>query len=118
MNEKVTNTTFASTQKINDTIKKAYNKSSYSIEEKFHSNEKYDYDNDEMTQDLRKLVEEVERATINIKDNAIRVVDTLEEVMSNDATKEKEILLFLRLRLQRQDVIVEKKEISSICNNY
>ena len=53
-----------------------------------------------MTHDLRKLVEEVEKATINIKDNAIEVVDTLEDVISNDATKESEIPLLLRLRLR------------------
>ena len=118
LNEEVTSTTFASTQKINDTIKKAHNKSSYSIEEKSHSNEKYDYDNDNMTHDLQRLVEEVEKATINIKDNAIEVVDILEEVISNDATKDKEISLLLRLRLRRQNVTIEEKKISSMCDNY
>ena len=49
LNEKVTSTTLASTQEINDIIKKAYNKSSYSIEKKSHSNEEYDYDNEEIT---------------------------------------------------------------------
>ena len=77
LNEKVISTTLASTKKINDIIKKAYNKSSYSIEEKSHSNKEYDYDNDNMTHDLRRLVEEVEKATINIKNNATKIVDTL-----------------------------------------
>ena len=101
MDEKITSTTFASTQKINDIIKTTYNKSSYLIEDKFHSNEKYEYDNDEMTYDLRKLAEEVEKATIDIKDNAIEVVDTLEEVISNDATIKEEISLPLRSKLLR-----------------
>ena len=118
MNEKVTSITLASTQKINDIIKKAYNKLSYSIEEKSHSNEEYDYDNEEMTQDFRKLIEEVEKATIDIKDNAIKVVDTLEEVISNDVTTNKRISLSLRFKLQRQNVIIKKDKNSSICNNY
>ena len=118
MNEEVTNTTFASTQRINDIIKKAYNKSSYSIEGKSHSNEEYDYDNENMAQDLRRLVEEVEKTTSNIKDNAIEVVNTLENVISNDAIKDKETSLFLRLKLRRQNATIEEKETSSICNNY
>ena len=118
MDEKITNTTFTSTQRINDIIKKAYNKSLYSIEKKSHSNEKYEYDNDNMINDFRKLTKEVEKAMINIKNNAIEVVNTLEEVINNDATKEKEILLFLRPKLQRQDVTIEKKETLSMCNNY
>ena len=61
LNEKVTNIAFASTQRINDIIKKAYNKSLYSIEKKFHSNEKYKHDNVDMTNDLRKLAKEVEK---------------------------------------------------------
>ena len=101
LNEKIINTTLASTQTINDIIKKAYNESSYSIEGKSHLNEKYDYDNDNMTKNLRKLAKEVERATINIKDNAIEVVNTLEEVIGNDVIKKNEISLPLRLRLQR-----------------
>ena len=118
LNEKVTSTTFASTQKVNDIIKKAYNKSSYSIEEKSHSNEKYEYDNDNMTKDLRKLAKKVEKAMIDIKDNAIKVVNTLEEIIGNDATKENEISLFLRLKLRRQDITIEEKKTSSICINY
>ena len=118
MNEKITNTTFASTQKINDIIKKAYNKSSYSIERKSHSNEKYDYDNDNMTHDFRKLIEEVEKVMINIKDNAIEIVNTLEDVISNVATTKNEISLFLRFRLRRQNVTIEEKKILSMCNNY
>ena len=118
MNEKITSTTLASTQRINDVIKKTYNKSLYLIEEKFHLNKKYDYDNDNMTHDLRKLVEEIEKATINIKNNAIEVVNTLEEVINNDVTKKNEISLFLRLKLQRQNVTITKKKISLICNNY
>ena len=95
MNEKVTSTTFTLTQKINDIIKKAYNKSSYSIENKFHSNEEYDYDNEEMTQDFRKFVEEVEKATIEAKNNAIKVANTLEKVIDNDVTKKEKISLLL-----------------------
>ena len=100
MNEKVTSIVFASTQKINDIIKKAYNKLLYSIEEKSHSNEKYDYDNDDMAQGLRRLVEEIEKTTSNIKDNAIKVVNTFEDVISNDVIKDKEIPLLLRLKLR------------------
>ena len=118
MNEKVTSTTFASTQRINDIIKKAYNKSSYSIEKKSHSNEKYEYDNDNMTNDFQEFAKKVERITNNIKDNATKVVDTLEEAIGNDATKENEISILLRFKLQRQDVIVEEKKTSSICINY
>ena len=108
MNEKVTNSTFASNQKINDIIRKTYNKSLYSIENKSHSNEKYEYDNDNMTYDFRKLVEEVEEVTINIKGNAIEVVGTFEDVIGNDVTKNKEISLSLRFELRRQNAIVEK----------
>ena len=118
MDEEITSTAFASTTKINDTIKKAYNKSSYSIEEKSHSNEKYEYDNDNMTHDLRKLVEEVEKTTINIKDNATRIVNTLEEVIGNDATKENKIPLSLRFKLRRQDATIKEEKSSSICDNY
>ena len=117
MNEKVTNSTLASTQKINDIIKKAYNKSSYSIENKFHSNDEYDYDNEEMTQNLQKLVEEVEKTTIDNKDNAIEDANTFEETIGNDATKE-EISLFLRLKLRRQNVTIEEKKTSLMCDNY
>ena len=117
MNKKVTSTTFASTQKINDIIKKAYNKSLYSIEKKSHLNEKYDYDNDNMTYDLRRLIEEIEKATINVKDNAIEVVNTLEDVISNDVIK-KEISSLLRFRLRWQNVTVEEEEDSSTCINY
>ena len=118
LNEEVTSTTFASTQKVNDIIKKAYNKSSYSIERKSHSNEKYEYDNEKMTQDFRKLIEEIEKATIIIKDNATRVVDTLEKIISNDVTKKNEISLSLRFKLRRRNVTIEKKKNSSICNEY
>ena len=103
---------------INDIIKKTYNKSSYSIEKKFHSNEEYEYDNEEMTQNLRKLAKEIEKAMINIKDNAIKVVNTLEEVINNDVTTKNEILLLLRLRLRRQDVTIKEEKTSSMCNNY
>ena len=118
LNEKVTSTALASTKEINNIIKKAHNKSSYSIEEKSHSNEKYDYDNEKMTQNLRKLVEEVEKTTIIIKDNATKVVNTLEEIISNDAIKKDEISLPLRFKLRRQNVTIKKKGNSSICNNY
>ena len=118
LNEEITSTTFASTKEINDIIKKAYNKSSYSIEEKLHSNEEYDYDNEEMTHDLRKLVEEVEKTTINIKGNTTEIVDTLEDVISNDVIRSEEISLFLRFKLQRQNVTIEEKESLSMCNNY
>ena len=118
MNEEVTSIKFASTQKINDTIKKAYNKSSYLIEEKFHSNEEYEYDNDNMINDFRELAKEIKRATINIKDNAIEVVDTLEEAIDNDVIKENEISLFLRFKLQRQNVTITKEKNPSMCDNY
>ena len=118
LNKEVTSTTLASTQKINDIIKKAYNKSSYSIEEKSHSNEEYDYDNDDMAQDLRRLVEEIEKTTNNIKDNATKVVDTLEDAISNDVIKDKEIPLSLRFKLRRQDATIEEKKTPSICINY
>ena len=118
MNEKVTSSTFASTQEINDIIKKAHNKSSYSIEKKSHSNEEYEYDNDNMTQDFRKLIEEIEKTTIDIKDNAIEVANILEKVINNDVIKEEEISLFLRFKLRRQKVTIEKKKNSLMCNNY
>ena len=118
LDEEVTSTALASTKEINNIIKKAYNKSSYLIEGKSHSNEKYDYDNEEMTQDLRKLAKEVEKATTIIKDNATKIVNTLEEVISNDATKKDEIPLLLRSKLRRQNVKVEERKVSPICNNY
>ena len=118
MDEEVIGTTLASTKEINDIIKKAYNKSSYSIEGKSHSNEKYDYDNDNMTHDLRRFVEEVEKATINIKDNAIEIVNTFEDVIGNDVIRNKKISLFLRFRLRRQNVTIEEEKVSSMCNNY
>ena len=118
LNEEVTSTTLASTKEINDIIRKAYNKSSYLIEKKSHSNEKYDYDNEEMAQDLRKLAEEIKKATIVIKDNATKVVNILEEAISNDVTKKDEISLLLRFKLRRQKTTITKKKIPSICNNY
>ena len=71
-----------------------------------------------MTHDLRKLVEEVEKTTINIKDNAIEVVDTLEDAIGNDAIKNKEISLLLRSKLRRRKATIEEEKISSICDNY
>ena len=71
-----------------------------------------------MTHDLRKLVEEVEKATINTKDNAIEIVNTLEDAIGNDAIRNKEIPLFLRFKLRRRDVTIEEREVSSMCNNY
>ena len=71
-----------------------------------------------MTNDLRKLAKKIERATINIKDNATKVVDTLKEIISNDATKKNEISLLLRLRLQRQNATIMKKQVPPMCNNY
>ena len=118
LDEKVTSKALASTTKVNDIIKKAYNKSSYLIEGKSHLNEKYDYDNDNMTHDLRKLAEEVEQATINIKDNAIKIVDTLEDVIGNDAIRNEEIPLFLRLRLRGQNATIKEEGSPPICNNY
>ena len=100
MNEEITNTTLALNQKINDIIKKAYNKSLYSIENKSHLNKEYEYDNDDMTYNFRKLAKEVEKATINIKDNAIEVMNTLENVISNDVIKEEKISLLLRFKLR------------------
>ena len=118
LNEKVTSTTFASNQKINDIIKKAYNKTSYFVEGKPHSNEKYDYDNNEMINDLRKLAKEVEKATIEIKNNAIKIVNTLEAFISNDVTKDKKISLLLRFKLQRQDVTIEESQFVLECEKY
>ena len=118
MNEKVTSTTFASNQEINDIIKKAYNKTSYFVEEKTHSNEEYDYDNDEMVNDLRKLAKEVEKATIEIKGNAIEIVDILEASIGNDVIKRKEISLFLRLKLQRQNATIEESQLMFECEKY
>ena len=118
LNEKVTSTTFASTKKINDIIRKAYNKSSYLIEKKSHLNKKYDNDNDNMTHNLRKLVEEVEKATINTKNNAIEVVNTLENVINNDVIRNEKISLLLRFKLQRRNVTIKEKKTSSMCENY
>ena len=117
LNEKVTSTTFASNQKINNIIWKTYNKTSYFVESKSYLNEKYKYDNEEMTQNLRKFVKEIERATIKIKNNAIEVVNILEKVINNDVIKKEKISLFLRFKLRRQNVIVTKKT-SLMCNNY
>ena len=118
MDEEVTSTTFASNQEINNIIKKVYNKTSYLVEGKSHSNEKYDYDNDEMINDLRKLAKKVEKTTIEIKDNAIKIEDTLEAFISNDATKSKEISLSLRSKLQRRDAIIEKSQSIHECEEY
>ena len=118
MNEEVTNTTFASNQKINDIIKKTYNKTLYFVEEKFHSNEKYDYDNDEMINDLRKLAKEIEKTMIEIKNNAIEIVNTLEAFISNDVTKGKKISLFLRFKLQRQNATIEGSQSIHECEKY
>ena len=118
MDEEVTSTAPASIKEINDIIRKAYNKLSYSIEGKSHSNEKYDYDNDNMAHDLRKLAEEVEKATINTKDSAIEIVDTLEDAIGNDVIRNKEIPLLLRFKLRRRNVTIEEEEVPSMCNNY
>ena len=118
LDEEVTSTTLASNQEINDTIKKAYNKTSYLVEGKFHSNEKYDYDNDEMINDLRKLAKEVERTTIEIKNNAIEIVNTLEAFIGNDVTKNQEISLLLRLKLQRQDATIKGSQPVYECEKY
>ena len=45
-------------------------------------------------------------------------MNTFEEAIGNDATKEKEISLFLRLKLQRQNATIKEEKTSSICNNY
>ena len=71
-----------------------------------------------MTYDFQKFVEEVEKTTINIKNNAIKVVNTLEDVIGNDVTRNKEISLFLRFKLRRQDVTIKEKKTSSIYDNY
>ena len=71
-----------------------------------------------MTHDLRKLVEEVEKATIKFKGNAIEIVDTLEEAISNDVTKNEEISLSLRFKLQRQNATIKEKKVPPMCNNY
>ena len=71
-----------------------------------------------MTQNLRKLVEEIEKTTIDIKNNAIKIVNILEEVMSNNVIKEKEISLLLRFKLRRQGVTIEEEKNSPMCDNY
>ena len=71
-----------------------------------------------MTYDLRKFIKEVEKATINIKNNAIKVVNILEKIISNDVIKEKEISLFLWLKLRRQDAIIKENQSSLVYNNY
>ena len=118
LNEEIISTTFASNQEINNIIKKAYNKTSYFVEKKSHSNEKYEYDNNEMINDLRKLAKKVEKTTIEIKNNAIEIVDTLEASISSDATKDKEISLFLRFKLQRQNVTIEENQFVQECEEY
>ena len=118
LDEEVTSTALASTTEINDTIRKAYNKSPYSIEGKSHSDEEYDYDSDNMAHDLRKLAEEIEKATVKFKGNAIEIVDTLEEAIGSDATKNEEISLPLRFRLRQRDATIKGKEVPPMCNNY
>ena len=71
-----------------------------------------------MTYDFRKFIEKIEKATINIKDNAIEIVNIFEKVISNDATKKKKISLLLRFKLRKQNVIIDEKKITSICDNY
>ena len=64
-----------------------------------------------MTHDLRKLAEEVEKATIKFKGNVIEIMNTLEEAIGNDVIKNEEISLLLRLRLRRQDATINEKEV-------
>ena len=71
-----------------------------------------------MTNDLRKLAKKIEKATIEIKDNAIEIVNTLKTSISNDATKDKEISLPLRFKLQRQDVTIEGNQLVHECEEY
>ena len=71
-----------------------------------------------MTNDLRKLAKEIEKATIEIKNNAIEVVNTLETFINNDVTKRKEISLSLRFRLQRQSAKVEEGQPILECEKY
>ena len=118
LDEEVTNTALASNQKINDIIKKAYNKTSYLVERKSRSNEKYEYDSDEMINDLWKLAKKVEKTTIEIKDNAIEIVDTLEASIGNDVTKSNEISLPLRFKLQRQNATIEESQLVHECKEY
>ena len=54
-----------------------------------------------MINDLRKFAKKVEKTTIEIKNNAIEIVNTFETFISNDVINKKEISLFLRLKLQR-----------------
>ena len=118
MNEEITSTTLASNQEINDIIKKVYNKTSYLVKGKSRSNKKYDYDNDEMINDLRKLAKKVERATIEIKDNTIEVVNILEAFKGNEVTKDEKISLSLRFKLQRQNATIEKSQLVHECESY
>ena len=71
-----------------------------------------------MINDLRKFAKEVEKATIEIKSNAIKIVDTLEASISNDVIKRKEISLFLRSKLQQQNVTIEKNQFVFECEEY
>ena len=71
-----------------------------------------------MINDLRKFAKEVEKATIEIKDNAIKIVNTLEVFVDNDVTKDKKISLLLRLKLQRQNVMIEESQFVLECEKY
>ena len=71
-----------------------------------------------MINDLRKLAKEVEQATIEIKSSATKIVDTLEAFIGNDATKDKEISLLLRSKLQRQDATIEESQSTHECEEY
>ena len=71
-----------------------------------------------MINDLRKLAKKVEKTTIEIKNNAIEIVNTLETFISNDVINKKKISLFLRLKLQRQNVTIEEKQLMFECEKY
>ena len=71
-----------------------------------------------MINDLRKFAKEVEKTTIEIKNNAIEIVDTLEAFIGNDVINKKEISLFLRLKLQRQNATIEEKQLVFECEKY
>ena len=71
-----------------------------------------------MTHDFRKFVKKVEKTTINIKNNATKIVNILEKIINNDVTKKNEISLFLRFKLSKRNVTIEKKKNSSICDKY
>ena len=71
-----------------------------------------------MTHDFRKFTKKIKKATINIKDNIIKIVNIFENVINNNVIKNKKISLFLRFKLRRQNTIIEENQFSLKYNNY